>query len=421
MPTFKTAQLDPFSLSGAGAVLGATSVILKSFQTIDGVNLAMSDFGTIGYGTLEPGNGVLEEQISFSGVTQNSNGTATLTGVKSVLFISPYTETSGLSKTHAGSTTFVISNTSGFYNQFPAKGNDEIIDGQWTFTNTPITPPAVSNASTTVKGVTKLSVAPVSSANPIAVGDNDVRVPTADPTTLFAPLNVSVTGSVNMYAGSSTPTGYLPCDGTAVSRSTYSALFSAISTTWGVGDGSTTFNVPDLRGRMPMGTGTGTKIATIASITGNVFTVTGLTNTANNEFQTGEPVVFTAVVPGNLINATTYYVVRTGNLTFSLATTLANAQNASVITLAGTETGTFTLTLTARSLGNTGGEENHAMSVTEILSHSHTVNGNQNGSGSALTSTSVNNSVVTPTSTVGGNAAMNVMNPFAALTFIIKT
>ena len=66
------------------------------------------------------------------------------------------------------------------------------------------------------------------------------------------------TGIVEMYAGATAPTGYLLCDGAAVSRSTYSALFAITSTTYGAGDGSTTFNVPNLSGRMVMGAGTGT-------------------------------------------------------------------------------------------------------------------------------------------------------------------
>ena len=66
------------------------------------------------------------------------------------------------------------------------------------------------------------------------------------------------TGSILMFGGSSAPTGYLICDGSAVSRSTYAALFTALSTTYGTGDGSTTFNLPDLRGRAPVGVGTGT-------------------------------------------------------------------------------------------------------------------------------------------------------------------
>ena len=57
-----------------------------------------------------------------------------------------------------------------------------------------------------------------------------------------------------MYAGSTAPTGYLLCDGTAVSRTTYADLFAVTSTTYGVGNGTTTFNVPNLQDRIPIGT-----------------------------------------------------------------------------------------------------------------------------------------------------------------------
>lgn len=59
-------------------------------------------------------------------------------------------------------------------------------------------------------------------------------------------------GVVSPYAGSSAPTGWLLCDGSAVSRTTYADLFAVIGTTYGPGDGSTTFNLPDLRGRVPV-------------------------------------------------------------------------------------------------------------------------------------------------------------------------
>jgi len=60
-------------------------------------------------------------------------------------------------------------------------------------------------------------------------------------------------GVIMPYAGSSAPTGWLLCYGQAVSRTTYSALFAIVGTTYGSGDGSTTFNVPDLRGRVAAG------------------------------------------------------------------------------------------------------------------------------------------------------------------------
>jgi len=64
-------------------------------------------------------------------------------------------------------------------------------------------------------------------------------------------------GSVVAYAGSVAPSGYLLCDGSAVSRSTYAKLFAIIGTTYGSGNGSTTFNVPDLRGRVAVGKNAG--------------------------------------------------------------------------------------------------------------------------------------------------------------------
>lgn len=62
-----------------------------------------------------------------------------------------------------------------------------------------------------------------------------------------------VTGMVIPFAGSSAPTGFLLCDGSAVSRTTYVNLFTLIGTTYGVGDGSTTFNVPNLKGKVIVG------------------------------------------------------------------------------------------------------------------------------------------------------------------------
>ena len=60
-------------------------------------------------------------------------------------------------------------------------------------------------------------------------------------------------GTIVPFGGTSAPTGFLVCDGSAISRTTYADLFSALGTTYGVGDGSTTFNLPDLRGRVVAG------------------------------------------------------------------------------------------------------------------------------------------------------------------------
>lgn len=64
------------------------------------------------------------------------------------------------------------------------------------------------------------------------------------------------TGMIGMTGAAAAPTGWLLCNGAAVSRTTYAALFNAIGTVFGVGDGVTTFNLPDLRDRVPIGANT---------------------------------------------------------------------------------------------------------------------------------------------------------------------
>lgn len=75
-------------------------------------------------------------------------------------------------------------------------------------------------------------------------------------------------GSIIDYGGSTAPSGFLSCDGSAISRTTYSRLFSAIGTTWGAGDGSTTFNLPNLQRKATIGAG-GTSVSGPANTVGS--------------------------------------------------------------------------------------------------------------------------------------------------------
>jgi microcystin-dependent protein len=93
------------------------------------------------------------------------------------------------------------------------------------------------------------------------------------------------TGGMLMWGTASAPTGYLLCNGSAVSRSTYSALFAVIGTAFGAGDGSTTFTLPDFRDRFPVGAGT-TYSANSTGGSANAITVahthTGTTGAAGS-------------------------------------------------------------------------------------------------------------------------------------------
>ena len=79
----------------------------------------------------------------------------------------------------------------------------------------------------------------------------------------------AITGEVKIWTTASAPTGYLLCDGSAVSRTTYASLFAVIGTTYGTGDGSTTFNIPDFRDKAPVGNGSGGPFSTLGASVGN--------------------------------------------------------------------------------------------------------------------------------------------------------
>jgi microcystin-dependent protein len=231
-----------------------------------------------------------------------------------------------------------------------------------------------------------------------------------------------------VWSSRTSKTGYLILDGSLgdVSRATYSDLFALWSTTYGAGDGSTTFGLPKVAGRTLVAAGTGTKVATFASRATNVITVTGLTNAANNEFQTGQAVLYhsTGVVITGLADNTTYYIIRVTNTTFSLATSLANAQAGTVIALSSDGTGvqTFTLTFTARTLADTGGEENHAQNSSELLAHTHTIplRDAAAGSGSVIAGESTAANGTSTSNSTGGNAAMNNMQPNLVENLFVK-
>lgn len=89
-------------------------------------------------------------------------------------------------------------------------------------------------------------------------GDNLKNIEQAIQTVAQALKNQSVissteVGTIVSFGGATAPAGWILCNGAAVSRIAYADLFGVVGTTYGVGDGSTTFNLPDLRGRVPVG------------------------------------------------------------------------------------------------------------------------------------------------------------------------
>jgi microcystin-dependent protein len=108
---------------------------------------------------------------------------------------------------------------------------------------------------------------PTLTGTPIAptatLGTNTTQIAT----TAFV-QQAGLTGEIKMWGVASAPSGYLICDGSAVSRTTYAALFAVYGTTFGAGNGTTTFNIPNFSGKMPIGVnGTYTLASTGGSAT----------------------------------------------------------------------------------------------------------------------------------------------------------
>lgn len=95
-------------------------------------------------------------------------------------------------------------------------------------------------------------------------------------------LQISPAGTIIAFGGTSAPTGYSECDGGELSRTGEAVLFGAIGTTWGVGNGSTTFNKPDLRGAFLRGAGSH---GTANMANGNDFAGPSVGSTENDQMQ----------------------------------------------------------------------------------------------------------------------------------------
>ena len=227
-------------------------------------------------------------------------------------------------------------------------------------------------------------------------------------------------GTIMGWGGSTAPDQWVICDGTAVSRSTYSALYAAIGTTYGIGDGSTTFNLPDLRGRTPVGSQSAITLAgnpTITTATPAVVTL------ANHGLATGQLVYFTTtgVLPTGLTANTRYWVNVLTSSTFRLSTSLANALAGTSVATTANGSGTHTVYSVDFELGRYNGEKTHKQTETELVSHTHS---NADGNASNYISAGgIDYGVqysANLTGATGGGLPSNIMQPYGVINYIIK-
>ena len=216
-------------------------------------------------------------------------------------------------------------------------------------------------------------------------------VPATDPTTdnqLARKAyvdNYTPAGVITQYGGASAPTGWLLCQGQAISRSNalYTRLFAAISTTYGAGDGTTTFNVPNLQGRIPVGRdSTQTEFDALGETGGSKITALITANLPSHQHGVG------TILPDTIANHVHAHTLAIGNHVFvrdrsgggsltSYTTTMGSAPQPDT---------TYTHTITG--------------SITADGGHTHTMSGS--------------------TALEGSGTSFNNLAPYIVVNYIIK-
>ena len=203
------------------------------------------------------------------------------------------------------------------------------------------------------------------------------------------------TGAILDFGGSPAPLGFLLCDGAAVSRTTYSNLFAVVGETYGQGDGTTTFNVPDFRRRVSVGAG-----GTASTTLGNAVGSTG----GEETHQLSE-----AEMPSHdhSASANSAGSHRHGSGTYTAASD-GSHRHAFRIRRTNTASGTHSSSISDNQAG-TGVVDRHTQ---YDGSHTHDVAGSSSSGGSHTHTIDVKNA--------GGGARHNNMQPSLVVTKIIR-
>ena len=206
--------------------------------------------------------------------------------------------------------------------------------------------------------------------------------------------NRSEVGTIKPWGKATAPVGYVLCDGAAISRTDYADLFAVISTTYGAGNGSTTFNVPNLQGKTPQG------------YDGSTYNLaaTGGANTVTVAVTNNQAVSATSTVTNN------QSVTMTGDIGNTSLTTAQLASHTHTLLLRGGPSG-------SGRLQSNQGRFNYSASGSEGSGTAH------NHSTGTLAGTLTGTVAVTTTGTLTGTVAAsgtNSFSPYVVVNYIIK-
>jgi microcystin-dependent protein len=337
--------------------------------------------------------------------------------------------------------TIVFSTTGALPTGLTAGTTYYVRTSSWTSTTFTVSTTSASGSAVNTTGsqsgtqtMARISLA----VTPPSASNNTQIATTAFVQSQVQALSLPPTGSMTMWSTGTAPTGWLLCDGAAVSRTTYAALFAVISTTYGVGNGSTTFNVPDLVNRVPIGSG---DLYSLAATGGSRDAVIP-TNTISTASLTGSLIFSANCAPA--MNATGIFDEQIGptanqpqfgsgaqNTTFNLDASHTH----SIVGASQTFTAATSDVVTMTSVG---WDNNISVKVSTTgtlpggLSDSTTyfIIDADPAAETCKLSTSVGGSAVNITSTGSGTQTMTIQEqsgvqrnlpPYLALTYIIKT
>jgi microcystin-dependent protein len=259
----------------------------------------------------------------------------------------------------------------------------------------------------TASGKINLAAGDIQAGQPVTTeyDGTDMVMTTPAATTSF---DLTPAGVVVAFAGGTAPTGWLICDGSAVSRTTYAALFAAIATAYGAGDGSTTFNLPDLRGRAAVGKDDmGGSAANRLQVPTTINTTSGSSSVA--VASAANLAIGMFVVSANVPAGATIVAIN--------GTTLTLSANASA-TASGTSA-RFSLLSDAQSLGSSGGSQVHTLAVGQMPAHSHSYN-DWAAPGTGTVGPGSNFGTGSATGSTGGGQPHPNLQPSITMNYVIK-